>query len=94
MEASKKLLLDFNDTIFSRGCTATNVGFYGPQGRTLRLKVKDENLNTSLACFEYQGVKITNLEMENNINTFFRLSNSIIIERLRDNFPELPSIHY
>ena len=64
VNASKKLLSDFNDTIFSRGCTATNVGFYGPQGRTLRLKVKDENLNTSLACFEYQGVKITNLEME------------------------------
>ena len=37
------------------------------------------------------GNVITNLEMENNINTFFRLSNSIIIERLRDNFPELPS---
>ena len=35
------------------------------------------------------GSVITNLKMENNINTFFRLSNSTIIDRLRENFPEL-----
>jgi len=64
VNASKKLLLDFNDTLFIRGCTATNVGFYGPQSRVLRLKIKDENLNERLASFEYQDYKITNLEME------------------------------
>ena len=64
VNASKKLLLDFNDTLFIRGCTATNVGFYGPQGRVLRLKIKDENLNERLTSFEYQDYKITNLEME------------------------------
>lgn len=64
VSASKKLLLDFNDTLFVRGCTATNVGFYGPQGRVLRLKTKDENLHARLGSFEYEGVKITNLEME------------------------------
>ena len=37
------------------------------------------------------GSIITNLEMENNINTFFRLSNTIIIDKLREEFPELPS---
>ena len=37
------------------------------------------------------GSVITNLKMENNINTFFRLSNSTIIDRLRENFPELSS---
>ena len=37
------------------------------------------------------GSVITNLKTENNINTFFRLSNSTIIDRLRENFPELSS---
>lgn len=37
------------------------------------------------------GSVITNLKMENNINTFFRLSNSTIIDRLRESFPELSS---
>ena len=49
---------------FQKGCTATNVGFYGPQGRILRLKTKDKDLNNKLESFEYQGTKITNLEME------------------------------
>lgn len=46
------------------GFTATNVGFYGPQGRTLRLKPQDDALNDKLASFEDKGLKITNLEME------------------------------
>jgi len=37
------------------------------------------------------GSVITNLKMENDINTFFRLSNNTIIDRLRENFPELSS---
>lgn len=47
-----------------KGFTATNVGFYGPQGRKLRLKTEDENLNSKLSTFEYNGLNITNLEME------------------------------
>ena len=35
------------------------------------------------------GSVITNLQIENNINTFFRLSNNTIIDRLREKFPEL-----
>jgi uridine phosphorylase len=62
--ASKQLLLAFNAVQFQKGCTATNVGFYGPQGRALRLTPKDENLNSKLESFEYQGTRITNLEME------------------------------
>jgi len=46
------------------GFTATNVGFYGPQGRTLRLKLEDDTLNSKLASFSYKGMRITNLEME------------------------------
>ena len=46
------------------GFTATNVGFYGPQGRSLRLKLEDDNMNAKLASFNYKNKRITNLEME------------------------------
>ncbi|NQY05479.1 MAG: nucleoside phosphorylase [Flavobacteriaceae bacterium] len=46
------------------GFTATNVGFYGPQSRTLRLQIKDTELNEKLASFSYKGMQVTNLEME------------------------------
>lgn len=46
------------------GVTATNIGFYGPQGRTLRLKTDDSEFLEKLTSFNYQGIKITNLEME------------------------------
>ncbi len=46
------------------GFTATNVGFYGPQSRKLRLNVQDPVLNDKLASFTFDGRHITNLEME------------------------------
>jgi uridine phosphorylase len=46
------------------GFTATNVGFYGPQSRKIRLAVQDDTLNDKLASFNYEGRHITNLEME------------------------------
>lgn len=46
------------------GFTGTNVGFYGPQGRRLRLLLEDNDLNSKLCSFEYNGMRITNLEME------------------------------
>lgn len=52
-----------NNTI-SKGVTATNVGFYGPQGRQLRIPLSDNKLNDKLTQFEFNGHKITNLEME------------------------------
>jgi len=47
-----------------KGFTATNVGFYGPQGRVLRLQIQDKDLNTKLATFNHNNMPITNLEME------------------------------
>ncbi len=47
-----------------KGITATAGGFYGPQGRVLRLPVEDPNLHQSIASFNHQGIRITNLEME------------------------------
>jgi len=48
----------------TQGFTVTNVGFYGPQSRILRLDVTDNTFNEKLANFEYNNLKITNLEME------------------------------
>ncbi len=59
-DLSKKL---FSANIF-KGFTGTNEGFYGPQGRVLRLALQDENLNEKLASFSFQDKKVTNLEME------------------------------
>ncbi len=46
------------------GFTATNIGFYGPQNRVLRLKIPDKNINSKLKGFQFNGLKIINLEME------------------------------
>jgi len=46
------------------GLTGTNIGFYGPQGRVLRLPLSKLNFIDSLASFSFQNEKITNLEME------------------------------
>jgi len=47
-----------------RGITATANGFYGPQGRSLRLAAAVPDLNEQLANFAYNGHRITNFEME------------------------------
>ncbi len=46
------------------GITVTGNGFYGPQGRVLRVKTQQENLNEQLAQFEFNGIKLMNFEME------------------------------
>jgi uridine phosphorylase len=52
-----------SDKIF-KGFTGTAGGFYGPQGRVLRLNIQDPELNSKMDQFEYEGIKMTNLEME------------------------------
>lgn len=47
-----------------KGITATAGGFYGPQGRVLRLDIQDESLNGKMDNFTFEETKITNLEME------------------------------
>jgi len=46
------------------GITATACGFYGPQGRRLRLDMAIEGLNDKLTAFNYNNQRITNFEME------------------------------
>jgi uridine phosphorylase len=50
--------------IMHKGFTGTAGGFYGPQGRILRLNIQDESLNAKMDSFDYKGIKMTNLEME------------------------------
>lgn len=52
-----------SSTIY-QGITATAGGFYGPQGRVLRLKLQDNHLNSKIDSFNFNGNRITNLEME------------------------------
>jgi uridine phosphorylase len=52
-----------SDKIF-KGFTGTAGGFYGPQGRVLRLEIQDADLNAKMDSFEFEGTKMTNLEME------------------------------
>ena len=49
---------------FHRGITATNSGFYGPQGRRLRAPFRLPAYLDLLQTFEFQKEKIVNLEME------------------------------
>jgi len=78
--------------------TATAGGFYGPQGRVLRLAIQDPGLNHKIDSFEYNGIKVTNLEMETS--AIYGLSkllghnacsmNSIIANRANGNFSTDP----
>ncbi len=47
-----------------QGITGTAGGFFGPQGRILRLALQDETLNNKIDSFNYNGIRVTNLEME------------------------------
>lgn len=61
---SKKLEKIIASDKIHKGITATAGGFYGPQGRILRLNIQDEKLNSKMDNFLFQGNRITNLEME------------------------------
>lgn len=47
-----------------RGCTIAAVGFYAPQGRQVRLRLADPDLNAKIESFRYGKRRITNFEME------------------------------
>ncbi|TDN89372.1 uridine phosphorylase [Salegentibacter sp. 24] len=82
-----------------KGVTGTNIGFYGPQGRILRLALQDDKMNDKLASFSFNNKKITNLEMETSaIYGLSRLlghnaisMNAIIANRPAGTFSENPT---
>lgn len=80
------------------GVTITNSGFYGPQGRQLRLALQDKTLNDKLTSFRYDDLRITNMEMESS--AIYALSklmghqavslNCIIANRVLGEFSKTP----
>lgn len=65
-DASENLLKKFRDKNFSRGMTISAPGFYGPQGRKLRIPLADELLNNKIQNFKFRDLSITNYEMESS----------------------------
>ncbi len=61
-----KLLDDIAANNMVRGVTVACGGFFGPQGRQLRLPLMDPQLNEKIEKFEYKGLKVTNFEMESS----------------------------
>lgn len=48
------------------GITISAPGFYGPQGRILRLELLDSLMNEKIQAFRHKGLRITNFEMESS----------------------------
>lgn len=48
------------------GITISAPGFYGPQGRVLRLSIKDSEINNKISAMELNGQRFTNYEMESS----------------------------
>ena len=66
IDANKELLnkIALNDMV--KGVTIACGGFFGPQGRELRVPLANPNQNKDVMSFEYDGYKITNFEMESS----------------------------
>ncbi len=63
IDADKSLFEHFKDSVVE-GITVAAPGFYGPQGRWLRIAPADKELNAKIESFRYEGRRITNFEME------------------------------
>lgn len=66
IDADAELLERIGQDDMVRGVTIACGGFYGPQGRVLRVPLADPDQNERIACFEYEGHQITNFEMESS----------------------------
>ena len=64
IKGSKILEKRLESSIIHKGITATAGGFYGPQGRVLRLGIQDPELNSKMDNFTFEDDRITNFEME------------------------------
>jgi len=64
VDADVELVARIGGTDMVRGNTISAVGFYGPQGREVRLPLANPDLNRLIEEFEYKGRRITNYEME------------------------------
>ena len=66
IDADKELTDRIAGDDMVRGVTVACGGFFGPQGRRLRVPLADPRQNEKIESFEYNGLKITNFEMESS----------------------------
>jgi len=64
VDANTELVNRIGQDDMLRGVTISANGFYGPQGRVLRINLADMHLNDKIEKFRYGKYKITNYEME------------------------------
>ncbi|HOG04743.1 MAG TPA: nucleoside phosphorylase [Paludibacter sp.] len=64
VDADAALVEQIGQDDMMRGVTISANGFYGPQGRELRVELADPALNSKIESFRYDDYKITNYEME------------------------------
>ena len=64
MDADAELVEQIGRDDMVRGNTISAVGFYGPQGREIRLPLSNPDLNRLIEEFRHNGRKVTNYEME------------------------------
>lgn len=64
VNSSDTLFKKFSQSDFTPGVTISAPGFYGPQGRVLRLPIADPDINKKIESFNYGDHKVTNYEME------------------------------
>ncbi|GAB1415240.1 nucleoside phosphorylase [Paludibacter sp.] len=64
VDANEELVNRIGKEDMLRGVTISANGFYGPQGRVLRVGLADPDLNNKIESFRYKNYKITNYEME------------------------------
>jgi uridine phosphorylase len=75
VQSSEKLVRLLSSNLVHIGITITSSGFYGPQGRSLRLRTFTENLHIPLGEFRWNNKKILNFEMESS--TLFALGQAL-----------------
>ena len=66
IDANKDLIEQVAQDDMVRGITIACGGFFGPQGRELRIPLADPKQNEKVEAFEYNGLRITNFEMESS----------------------------
>lgn len=64
VDADPSLVAQIGQDDMVRGNTISAVGFYGPQGREVRLPLANPDLNRRIEEFRFNGRKVTNYEME------------------------------
>lgn len=64
--ADKELVERIAKNDMMRGFTVACGGFFGPQGRELRIPLADPHQNEKIESFEYNGMRINNFEMESS----------------------------